>query len=55
MATSVSVELRDTYNNKFVPLQGLNVNVTVEQYVAQVEVVASFYNQEPNPIETVYV
>ena len=37
------------------PLQGMNVVLTVEQYIAQVEAVARFVNEEQDPIEAVYV
>ena len=47
------VELRSAHG--LVPLQGMNVILTVEQYVAQVEVVTRFVNNEDNPIEAVYV
>ncbi len=50
----VSVELR-TVTGNMVILQGMNVILTVEQYVAQVEVVTRFVNKEDNPIEAVYV
>ena len=49
----VLVELRTVHG--LVPLQGMNVILTVEQYVAQVEVVTRFVNNEDNPIEAVYV
>ena len=49
----VLVELRAGHG--LVPLQSMNVLLTVEQYVAQVEVVTRFVNNENNPVEAVYV
>lgn len=49
----VYVELRAGW--VLAPLQGMNVEIKVEQYVAQVEVITRFVNMEDNPIEAVYV
>jgi hypothetical protein len=47
------VELRA--GHQYMPLHGMQVVITVEQYVAQVEVATRFVNNEDNPIEAMYV
>ncbi len=42
-------------NNNVIPLISLGVVITVQHYVAQVEIVLKFVNQESNPIEAEYV
>jgi UDP-2,3-diacylglucosamine pyrophosphatase LpxH len=37
------------------PLQAISVVLTVQQTVAQIEILQRFVNSEPNPIEAVYV